>query len=201
MTKAQGWTRCLALAALLAVPAFAQEKEIKKAEPAAETATVTVQAKGPRAEILLHIADAEKKLIALAEAVPADKFGWRPAPGVRSIGEVFMHVAAGNYFLCTFFGAKPPAGVDLRGLEKEGGDKAKTVDALKKSFEHVHAAIAAVPDADLEKPVKLFDHDGTYREAFLLIATHDHEHLGQSIAYARMSGVTPPWSAAAGGGQ
>jgi uncharacterized damage-inducible protein DinB len=197
MKRAQGWTRCLALAALLAVPTFAQEKEMKKAEPAEKKAA----AKGPRAEILLHIADAERKLIALAEAVPADKFGWRPAAGVRSVGEVYMHVAAGNYFLCNFFGAAPPAGFDLRGMEKEGGDKAKVVDALKKSFEHVHAAIAAVPDSDLEKPVKLFGHDGTYREAFLLIATHDHEHLGQSIAYARMSGVTPPWSAAAGGGQ
>jgi uncharacterized damage-inducible protein DinB len=153
-------------------------------------------AAGVRAEIIGQIEDAEKKLLALAEAVPAEKYGWRPGEGVRSVGQVFAHVAGGNYFLPTFWGVKPPAGVDPRGFEKDGGDKAKTIDNMKKSFEHARQAILSVPDADLDKVVKMFGNDSTTRGAFMVVATHAHEHLGQSIAYARMNGVTPPWSAA-----
>jgi uncharacterized damage-inducible protein DinB len=131
-----------------------------------------------------------------APQITASALAITPGYEVRSTGEVFLHVAAGNYFLSTFFGAKPPAGLDLRGMEKQGGDKVKTIETMKKSFAYVVAAINAVPETDFGKPVKLFDHDATYREVFVVIATHDHEHLGQSIAYARMNGITPPWSAA-----
>ena len=87
-----------------------------------------------------------------------------------------------------------PDGVDPRTFDKDAGDKAKTIATLKKSFEHVHHVIESATDADLDKSVKLFDHDGTVREGYLIIATHDHEHLGQSIAYARSVGIVPPWS-------
>jgi uncharacterized damage-inducible protein DinB len=153
-------------------------------------------APGVKAEILRQIDEAEQKLVALGEATPAEKYGWRPGAGVRSTGEALMHVAQGNYFLPTLWGTKPPAGVDVRGLDKDAGDKAKTLATLKQSFAHVRGSIQATPDADLEKPVKLFDHEGTRREAFLLVATHAHEHLGQEIAYARMNGIVPPWTAA-----
>lgn len=211
MMRVQPLSRRLALAsvaalfALAPLAAAAQDAQEKKMQP--EVAEMSVQqvdektgkvidGGAVRKEILLHIADAEKKLAALAEATPADKYAWRPADGVRSIGEVYLHVAVGNYFLSTFFGGKPPAGIDLRNLEKQGGDKAKTIETMKKSFEFVRAAINAVPEADFGKPVKLFDHEGTYREAFVIVAAHNHEHLGQSIAYARMNKITPPWSAA-----
>jgi uncharacterized damage-inducible protein DinB len=151
-----------------------------------------------RAMTLRQIVAAEEKLVGLAEAMPADKYGWRPGEGVRSVGEVFMHVASANFFLPTFWGAKIPAGVDPRNLEKEGADKAKTVAALKQSFDFVHQAINALPDADLQKPIKIFGHDAIVAEAMLGIASHDHEHLGQAIAYARMNGVVPPWSAKEG---
>jgi uncharacterized damage-inducible protein DinB len=151
-----------------------------------------------RAMTLRQIVAAQDKLVALAEAMPADKYGWRPGEGVRSVGEVFMHVASANFWLPTFWGAKVPAGVDPRNLEKEGADKAKTVAALKQSFDFVHQAINALPDSDLHKPIKIFGRDALVAEAMLGIASHDHEHLGQAIAYARMNGVVPPWSAAAG---
>ncbi len=140
------------------------------------------------------IGDAEKKLLALADATPADKFAWRPATGVRSIGEVYMHVAAANYHLPTMWGAAAPAGVNPMTLEKDGADKAKVVAALKGSFDYVTQAMAAVPDADLHKSMQLFGHTVTTADLFLGIATHAHEHLGQSIAYARMNGIVPPWS-------
>jgi len=133
--------------------------------------------------------------VALAEAIPAEKYAWRPGEGVRSAGEVFNHVSAANYFLPTFWGAKVPAGVDPRNLEKElSGDKAKTVDTLKKSFDSLKQAIQAVPESDLSRKIKLFGQDATVRDAMMVLASHAHEHLGQSIAYARSNGVVPPWS-------
>ena len=119
--------------------------------------------------------------------------------GVRSTGEVFAHVAGGNYFLPTFWGAKVPEGVKPREFEKAGSDKAKTVDTLKQSFAHVHQLIEAAPDSDLDRMVKIFGgQEASVRTVMLILASHAHEHLGQSIAYARMNGVVPPWS---GGGQ
>ena len=188
MRKALAFPLALTLLAFLAVPALAQTEK-----PAAAPA-----AGGFRAELVRQIDDAEKKLIALAEATPADKLTWRPNDKVRSTSEVFMHVAGGNYFLPTFWGVKPPEGLGLRELEKET-DKTKVIDALKKSFDHARNAITSAPDADLERTIKIFGQDGTVREGMMIIATHAHEHLGQSIAYARMSGIVPPWSA--GGGQ
>ena len=145
--------------------------------------------------VLRQLGAAEEKLVALAEAIPAEKYGWRPGEGVRSTGEVFMHVASANYFLPTFWGAKVPAGVDPRNLEKEGADKAKTVAALKQSFEFVRQAIQAVPEADLSRQLQVFGHQATVAEVMLGVATHGHEHLGQAIAYARVNGIVPPWSA------
>jgi uncharacterized damage-inducible protein DinB len=185
MKKALCLTFALALAAAVAArPALAHDHDTK---PAGGSAI--------KAEILGQIDDAEKKILQLAEATPAEKYSWRPAEKVRSTGEVFMHLAAANYFLPTFWGTKVPDGVVPRELEKSGGDKAKVIDTLKKSFEHARQAINAASDADLDKSVKIFGQDGTARQVILLIATHAHEHLGQSIAYARMNGVVPPWSA------
>src|SRR5437879_11300305 len=84
--------------------------------------------------------DAETKLLRLAEAVPAEKYTWRPGEGVRSVSEVFLHVAAGNYGILRRVGAQPPEGLDLRGLEKSTTEKAKVVEALKASFAHVRQA-------------------------------------------------------------
>jgi uncharacterized damage-inducible protein DinB len=174
----------LALAGAMARPALAHnhDHDAKGGSPV-------------KAETLRLIDDAEKKLVALAEATPAEKYGWRPAEKVRSTGEVFLHVAGGNYFLASLAGTKPPEGINMREIEKEAGDKAKVIDALKKSFAHVRKVIESTSDADLDKTVKVFDHDGTVREVLLIIATHAHEHLGQAIAYARSNGITPPWSA------
>ena len=128
-----------------------------------------------------------------AEATPADKFTWRPAPGVRSTGEVFMHVVNANYHLPTFWGAKASSAA-TGDFEKQAGDKAKTVAALKDSFEYAQSAMAAVPDSDLGRAIKIFGRDATVGDAMLGLAAHAHEHLGQSIAYARVNGIVPPWS-------
>ena len=187
MKRFHGIAVALSLACALSLPAAAQETMQKKEEMKPATADV-------RAEILRQIEDAEKKLVALAEATPAEKFAWRPAEGVRTTGEVLAHVAAANYFLPTFWGAKMPEGLDPRGFEKSGSDKAKTVETLKNSYNHLRQVAQALSPADLDRSVKLFGRDAVVREVLMVLASHSHEHLGQSIAYARMNNITPPWS-------
>jgi uncharacterized damage-inducible protein DinB len=145
---------------------------------------------GFRAEFLHDFDDVSKKILELAEATPASKYGWRPAPGVRSFSEVYMHIAGGNYFLATFAGAKPQS-YDTNTLEKIT-DKARVIEELRKSFEYLRTVAV---QADLDKPIKMFGYDTTHRGALMTALNHLHEHLGQSIAYARMNGVVPPWSA------
>lgn len=151
---------------------------------------------GLRGEIQQQLDDAEQKLIGLASVVPPEKFGWRPSPGVRSFGEVCLHVAGGNYELGAMWGMKPPPGVDLEKIEQQGADKGNAIAAMRVSFERVRESIAAMHDGDVEKSIDFFGHPGTVRRALIATAVHAHEHLGQAIAYARMNGITPPWTAA-----
>jgi uncharacterized damage-inducible protein DinB len=169
--------------AFLAFPAFAHDHEA----PAAGGGSI-------KADIQGQIDEAEKKLTALAEAMPAEKYAWRPGEKVRSVGEVFMHVAGGNYFLASLMGAPKDEKIKPREFDKDANDKAKTIATMKTSFDYVRKYLASLSDADLQKKMKVFDHDGSAQELALVLATHSHEHLGQAIAYARMNGVVPPWS-------
>ncbi len=153
---------------------------------------------GLRAELLSQLDDAATKLVQLAEAIPEAKYTWRPGTGVRSISEVLMHVAGGNYFILTFAGVQPATPL-ARDAETTVTVKAQVVDNLKKSFEHVRASLRAAKDADFDKPTTMFGQATTYRNVFVTEVTHAHEHLGQLIAYSRMNGIVPPWSAAGGG--
>ena len=149
---------------------------------------------GYRSEVLAEVMIQEDKFTRLAEAIPADKYTWRPAPDVRSFAEVFLHVSAANYNLYKLVGTPPPTGLDVKGLEKSTTDKAKVVATLKDSFAHAKKAITAMPDADLEKSMDWFGGKNTERGILLFIVRHTAEHLGQSIAYARVVGIVPPWT-------
>ncbi|HEY4594143.1 MAG TPA: DinB family protein [Thermoanaerobaculia bacterium] len=195
MKRLFGSAVVLALACVLALPVQAQDKAMEKTAKKEDMREQMKSTGGVRGSILFQIDQAREKLIALANAMPAEKYGWRPGEGVRTTGEVFNHVAAANFFLPTFWGAKVPAGVNPQTLEKEmSGDKAKTIDALTKSFDNVREAILAVPDSDLDRKIKLFGQEATVRDAMMVLVSHAHEHLGQSIAYTRSNGVVPPWS-------
>lgn len=146
-----------------------------------------------RDEALRSFDDAANKLLRLAEAIPADKYTWRPGEGVRSVSEAFLHVSAGNFNIPRRLGATLPEGLDLRGMEKSSTEKAKVMETLKASIEHVRAAFGKVDDT--EKTAQwLGGRQASMREIMFFIAAHNHEHLGQMIAYARMAGVTPPWT-------
>jgi len=135
-----------------------------------------------------------RQLIALAEAIPPDKYSWRPAPGVRSTGEVFLHIVGTNYVLLNRMGHKPPADFESIDAAKVANDKAKVIEWLQRSLDAVRDVHAAATPADLKKTEKFFDHQATDDGLYLRLLIHANEHMGQLVAYARMNGVVPPWS-------
>jgi uncharacterized damage-inducible protein DinB len=139
-----------------------------------------------------------RQLVALAEAIPAEKFAWRPAPGVRSTSEVFMHIALANFYLLSITGPKMPDDITSTDMEKTVTAKPEVIQWLKRSLDAVKSAHADLKVADVQRKVKVFGHDGTVDGMYLRIIVHANEHMGQLVAYARMNGITPPWSAGAG---
>jgi len=151
---------------------------------------------GVKGEMMMWISDAEGKLVELAEATPDKKYTYRPTKGVRSQGEVFLHVAAANFGIPAMLGIKaPPAGFKFDGYEQSVTKKEDITKALKDSFAHMKEGLAHLSDADMDTPAELFGMKTTRRGAYMLLLSHAHEHLGQSIAYARSNGVVPPWTA------
>ena len=146
---------------------------------------------------------AGRKLVALAEEIPAERYSWRPTPEVRSVSEVLIHVAVGNFQLPASIGGGAPDGVEVPGTvwemtrqrkewEAEIVDKPAVVDLLRRSFAYAAEAVPAIDDLDLE--VATWGFRSSKRDYLLILQSHAHEHLGQTIAYARGLGITPPWS-------
>ena len=139
-------------------------------------------------------AHVSRELIDLANAIPADKYTWRPGPGVRSVGEVYMHIAIANFYLLSATGPSVPA--DLRGddIESSVRSKPEVISYLKRSLDAVRTARAQLKPADLPRKVEIEGRTATVDGMYLRIIVHDNEHLGQLIAYARVNGIVPPWS-------
>lgn len=159
-----------------------------------------LDAQGMLDQILLQATTAREKIQGLAEAIPEADYGWRPAEGVRSVGEVFKHVAADNYLLPAILGveAPPETGITMeyatvQAYEARDIDKAQIVQELTASFDHLEAAVAATR-GDLDRTATAFGTEFTAGGLWAMAVTHLHEHLGQGIAYARSNGVVPPWS-------
>ena len=137
------------------------------------------------------------QVLQLAQAIPAEKYSWAPQAGVRSVAEVFAHIISANYFFASKLGAKIPEGVKMETLEKDLKTKDQISSALKQSYETILGAVKNTKDSDLGKKVE-FPFPGSYTDmsAILIVMGHSNEHLGQLVAYARMNGITPPWSEA-----
>jgi uncharacterized damage-inducible protein DinB len=161
-----------------------------------------VGAQGLMADMHADVGDVQKKLIDLANAIPESAYGWRPAAGVRSIGEVMKHVAADNYLIPIAMGMAAPASTgisatDMKSVgayEGRAATKAEIVAELTASFTHLHTAMRLTTDSNLGEKVKFFGMDWSRQKAMVATVTHLHEHLGQAIAYARSNNVVPPWS-------
>ena len=189
-----------ALALLLSASAsrsFALSGPATQSAPAAQAKDTTPPSYDMKPQSLQDLDAMHQKFVDLATAVPADKYSWRPAEGVRSIGEVFLHIANANYNIPNLMGTPLPTGFDPKTFEKSTTDKAQIIDALNKSFASAHAAIEGMTNADFNKPLPKLGPDANYGDVIYILVTHAHEHLGQSIAYARVNGIVPPWTAEA----
>ena len=175
----------LAMLAALALPAGAQH----------HASTVA-------ADLREDIEQVEKKLIDLARAIPEEKYSWRPGPGVRSVGEVLLHISADNYLMPSAIGFPADAASGVKGddyntalaFEKKTMNKAAAIAELQRSFAYLKKHLSDTPAAKMAQPVSMFGMSLTGQKAWILTTTHLHEHLGQLIAYARTNGVAPPWS-------
>ena len=139
-------------------------------------------------------AHVSRQLVTLAEATPADKFAWRPAPGVRSMSEVYMHIALANFYLLSVTGPAMPPDIKSEDMEKTVTSKADVIAFLTRSLDAVKTARAQLKPGDLQRKVTIMKKEATVDGMYLRILVHDNEHMGQLIAYARMTGVVPPWS-------
>ncbi len=181
---------CLSVSALALLFASAVIPTFARAAPSADKAFDF------RSEAIVELKAAQDELVSLAQAMPQEKYTWRPEEGVRSVSEVYLHVAAGNFGLTAVAGAPPYPGFKFQGFEKSTTDKAKIIELLNQSFDYAEKSIANMSEADMSKPRDFQGFTSVGGVVFHLVA-HCHEHLGQSIAYARMNGVVPPWTAAA----
>src|SRR5208282_2155924 len=181
------WVPTLALLMVAGIaPALAQTAQ----------SSATSESYGFRQRAVIELKGVQEEIVSLAQAMPQEKYTWRPAEGVRSVSEVYLHMAAANFGLTALAGAPPSPGFKFQGFEKSTTDKTKIIELLNQSFEYAETSIGNMSDADLLKPLK-FQEFTSVGDIVLHIVAHAHEHLGQSIAYARMNGVVPPWTAAA----
>ena len=157
-------------------------------------------APGAGADLSMVLKDLEDHVMALAKAVPAEKYSWKPAEGVRSFQQVFLHIAGGNQLLLNIALNSP--GMDA--LKKEIEDnskneaaaatKDKVLEQLAASFTAIHTALDRASRNTLSRSVDLFGTPAAANAVLINLETHMAEHLGQAIAYARMNGIVPPWS-------
>jgi len=175
------------LVAALALPAGAQDA-MKKDAP--------VKPADPPSKVVLDSwNDVGRKIIAMAEDFPEDKYDFKPTPAQRSFAEQLLHAAGANYFFINpITGQKPPAGEDPK--REQYKTKADVVAFVKKSFADGAAAIQAKGDKGMsELIVEPFSHQevrvGDLAYGFI---EHCGEHYGQLVVYYRVAGLVPPES-------
>ena len=147
---------------------------------------------GFRAEYLSDLKGLEDKVLKLVAAIPQEKMTWRPGAEVRSFSEVFLHIATTNYTFPRMVGVPAPAGVDLRGMQASTTEGTKIAEVARASFAHARQGVIGLADADMEKTAQ--GSNWSRRRALVFQLRHASEHLGQLIAYARVNGITPPWT-------
>lgn len=147
-----------------------------------------------KAQSLVDLDAVQKKFVALANALPADKYTWRPMEGSRSFAETFLHVAGERYQILALGGATPPASFHGKDFDKSTTDKAQIVDQLNQSWDFAQKTINAMSNADFAKLLPKLGPQANAGDVIYILVADAHEHLGQLIAYARTNGIVPPWT-------
>jgi uncharacterized damage-inducible protein DinB len=165
---------------------------------------------GFRGEFLWELEIAERQIVAIAECVPAEQYGWRPVAKARSFSEVFVHVATGNFMLLDviavtapedLYAQLPAAGEErFRGLIRRNDElaagvskKEDVVGLLKRSLQAVAQAFEQASDSELERRLIFFGEETSVRRVYLRLLAHADEHMGQMTAYLRFNSIAPPW--------
>ncbi len=147
-----------------------------------------------RTSLLKSLDDASGKLVSLADAIPEDKYDWRPMDGVNSVREILVHVTETNYSLAERLGAKTPPGIDRGNMGPSMKTKAQAIAATKEGIGFIRKVLTEIPVEELLPEVNVFGSNLPKLRVAMLPVDHAHEHLGQLIAYARMNHIVPPWS-------
>lgn len=147
-----------------------------------------------KAQALADLQVVQKKFVDLANAVPDGKFTWRPSEDSRSFAEVFLHVAGERYQILALMGAAPPSGFNAKAFEKMTTDKARIVDELNQSWEFAEKTINGMNNADFARLLPKLGPQANAGDVVYILVADAHEHLGQSVAYARENGIVPPWT-------
>ncbi len=153
---------------------------------------------GLRGDLLMSLGFLEGQTVSLEQAMPQAKFTWRPKKGIRSVSEVFLHVAGSIYFFTSKLGRETPADVQAlmtaKKWETQTTNKEEIKTILTKAFAHLRNTIVETDDATLDKQYDFMGRQVSGRLLLMGPQFHSFEHLGQEIAYARINGVVPPWS-------
>ena len=147
-----------------------------------------------KAQSLVDLERVQKKFVDLANTVPADKLTWRPSPDSRSFAEVFLHVAGERYGILKLMGASAPDGFDPKAFEKSTTDRTRIIDELNKSWEFTKTTINGMTNADFAKLLPKLGPQANAGDVIYILVADAHEHLGQSVAYARANAIVPPWT-------
>jgi uncharacterized damage-inducible protein DinB len=186
---------CFALLAGVGVTRAASP--LDQSPQAAQSADKTAPSYDMKGQALVDLDGVNKKFVSLAGALPQDKFTWRPSDDSRSFAEVFLHVAGERYGILALMGAAPPTGFDPKTYEKSTTDKTKIIEELNKSWEYTQKTIQGMANSDFAKLLPKLGPDANEGDVIYILVADAHEHLGQVIAYARVNGIVPPWTAAA----
>ena len=156
--------------------------------------TIQAQDSNNFKEQFLQHFDRASRVLALAEAMPANLYSWRPDEGVFSVEEVYTHIARYNfYYLEESLGIPAPNDLDVENMEAITG-KEEVVDILKHSIKHVKEHIGEMPDSNIQAETVMYGRTVNGQAVLMQLVTHKSEHVGQAIAYARVNGIMPPWS-------
>lgn len=147
-----------------------------------------------KAQSLVDLAAVQKKFVDLANALPADKYNWRPSSDSRSFAEVFLHVAGERYQILKLGGATPPASFQGKDFDKSTTDKAQIIAQLNQSWDFTQKTINGMTNADFAKMIPKLGPQANAGDVIYILVADAHEHLGQSVAYARENGIVPPWT-------
>jgi len=192
-------------AAALLVPLIVSTCTVESHEPdgageAAQGGTASIDASDMLGYLELKIDIADDKFMQLAEAIPEEMYDWAPMEGVRTFRQIFIHIAADNWYGGALMDIPTPDdisvssdGASTRPYQEQYLSKEETLLHLRRSFDYFADALDATRN-DLEKEAILTSLQLTYGDLWVRLVTHMHEHLGQTIAYARANEIVPPWS-------